>query len=426
MIIGFAVFWPLGLAMLAWIIWGDEIGRKAEELKGQFRPSPTARRHFRAGPFRDTGNVAFDEWRERELKRLEEERRKLDEMRAEFETFLKELRRVKDQEEFDRFMQAFRNRPAGPAKRANDRLTDPITPLQAGLNSPAFFVPALWWRSSNCRASPIPRRLMTQRGEANHMKAALALSALALAASAPASAQSLYSTVYVFGDSLSDRGRIPGLIEEQVPGFPLTSSRCRRLISKGASPTARPMPSGCPTCSALTPAPDQNFAVGGAETGDGNISDALLPPSIELPGIAEQIDSFVSSGESIGSDALVVLYGGLERLFRLSRRERRPDVGRGLGLCRRAQSAISRTTSAALLPPARTTILVPNVPNLGATPSYLGSDKEAAATALVRGTCRGAQRRARRAGRRARRGDRGGGLRHGLRPPAVGSRPASA
>ena len=37
MIVGFAVFWPLGLAMLAWIIWGDEIGRKTEEWKGQFR-----------------------------------------------------------------------------------------------------------------------------------------------------------------------------------------------------------------------------------------------------------------------------------------------------------------------------------------------------------------------------------------------------
>ena len=38
-------------------------------------------------------------------------------MRAEFETFLKELRRVKDQEEFDRFMHDFRNRtrPAGEA-----------------------------------------------------------------------------------------------------------------------------------------------------------------------------------------------------------------------------------------------------------------------------------------------------------------------
>ena len=113
MIIGFAVFWPLGLAMLAWIIWGDEIGRKAEDLKGQFKSFSERTSGFRAGPFRDTGNVAFDEWRERELKRIEEERRKLDEMRAEFDTFLKELRRVKDQEEFDRFMQAFRNRSGG-------------------------------------------------------------------------------------------------------------------------------------------------------------------------------------------------------------------------------------------------------------------------------------------------------------------------
>ncbi len=28
MVIGFAVFWPLGLAMLAWIIWGEEIAAK--------------------------------------------------------------------------------------------------------------------------------------------------------------------------------------------------------------------------------------------------------------------------------------------------------------------------------------------------------------------------------------------------------------
>jgi hypothetical protein len=37
MVIGFAIFWPLGLAMLAWIIWGDEIARKAESVKGQLR-----------------------------------------------------------------------------------------------------------------------------------------------------------------------------------------------------------------------------------------------------------------------------------------------------------------------------------------------------------------------------------------------------
>jgi hypothetical protein len=113
MIVGFAVFWPLGLAMLAWIIWGDEISRKAEEFKGQFSSvSERAASTFRAGPFRDTGNAAFDEYRTQELKRLDEERRKLDEVRAEFESFLRELRRVKDQEEFDRFMADYRSRTA--------------------------------------------------------------------------------------------------------------------------------------------------------------------------------------------------------------------------------------------------------------------------------------------------------------------------
>jgi hypothetical protein len=119
MIIGFAVFWPLGLAMLAWMIWGDEISRKAEEVKGQFRSFSERVPSFQTGSFRDTGNVAFDEYRVQELKRLEDERRKLDEMRAEFESFLAELRRVKDQEEFDRFMAEFRSRTeAGNAANA--------------------------------------------------------------------------------------------------------------------------------------------------------------------------------------------------------------------------------------------------------------------------------------------------------------------
>ncbi len=116
MIIGFAVFWPLGLAMLAWILWGDQIGAKAEEFKGQFRSfsERAPRLHREAHGFRGrTGNVAFDEYREQELKRLEEERRKLEAMRAEFESFLSELRRVKDREEFDRFMREYRNRSEG-------------------------------------------------------------------------------------------------------------------------------------------------------------------------------------------------------------------------------------------------------------------------------------------------------------------------
>ena len=59
----------------------------------------------------DTGNVAFDDWRKAELERIEEERRKLDAMREEFDNYLRELRRAKDQEEFDRFMRDRNNRP---------------------------------------------------------------------------------------------------------------------------------------------------------------------------------------------------------------------------------------------------------------------------------------------------------------------------
>ena len=103
MVAGFMVFWPLGLAMLAYIVFGDRFdGFKRDAnatVDGMFKSC-------RRGPggFTRTGNVAFDEWREKEIERLNEERRKLDELRAEFEEELRELRRAKDQEEFDRFM----------------------------------------------------------------------------------------------------------------------------------------------------------------------------------------------------------------------------------------------------------------------------------------------------------------------------------
>ncbi len=113
MIIGFALFWPLGLAMLAWIIWGEELSAKFEEFKGHFQGIPQRAREFGGAYGSNTGNAAFDEYRARELERLAEERRKLEAMRAEFDVFLRELRRVKDQEEFDRFMSSFRSRTEG-------------------------------------------------------------------------------------------------------------------------------------------------------------------------------------------------------------------------------------------------------------------------------------------------------------------------
>ncbi len=109
MVLGFVVFWPLGLAMLAYILWGDRLEmfkRDVNEATDGFFAScrHRGRHHRRPHIHNRSGNVAFDEWREKELQRLAEERRKLEEMREEFDDYMRELRRAKDQEEFDRFM----------------------------------------------------------------------------------------------------------------------------------------------------------------------------------------------------------------------------------------------------------------------------------------------------------------------------------
>jgi hypothetical protein len=105
MVAGFVIFWPLGLAMLAYILWGPQIRDAFGDMRRQFH----GQRSYA------TGNVAFDEYRRRELDRLAEERRRLERDRAEFEEYVRNLRRAKDQEEFDRFMaEHTRSRP-GPS-----------------------------------------------------------------------------------------------------------------------------------------------------------------------------------------------------------------------------------------------------------------------------------------------------------------------
>ncbi|MFZ1814838.1 MAG: DUF2852 domain-containing protein [Rhizobiaceae bacterium] len=111
MIFGFMIFWPLGLAMLAYILWGDRleefksgVNRATDDAASRFSCGFGRHGHGRHAHPRRTGNVAFDDWREAELSRLEEERKKLDEMRAEFDDYVHELRRARDSEEFDAFM----------------------------------------------------------------------------------------------------------------------------------------------------------------------------------------------------------------------------------------------------------------------------------------------------------------------------------
>lgn len=123
MVIGFMIFWPLGLAMLAYILWGDrldtfkrDVNQATENVRGAFKCGGSSRRD---GWHQATGNAAFDDWREQELARLDEERQKLDEMRKEFDEYSRELRRAKDQAEFDEFMAA--RKPMPPKNSRNKR-----------------------------------------------------------------------------------------------------------------------------------------------------------------------------------------------------------------------------------------------------------------------------------------------------------------
>lgn len=125
--IGFIVFWPLGLAMVAYVLWGERIlaetrgesgvaakaKRAFDDLGRTFREEFRPRGQASSGTYgfggsRRTGNAAFDAWREAELARLDEERRKIDETTAAFEAHLRAERGQHDdsrqREEFDRFM----------------------------------------------------------------------------------------------------------------------------------------------------------------------------------------------------------------------------------------------------------------------------------------------------------------------------------
>lgn len=118
MVLGFIVWWPLGLAMLTYILWGEMFGGSAEKAERFMHKSkdwaqqcgPRMRRRH-GGFHQGSGNVAFDEYRAEQLRRLEEERRRLDEEINEFHEHMRNLRMARDREEFDRFMRDRGNRP---------------------------------------------------------------------------------------------------------------------------------------------------------------------------------------------------------------------------------------------------------------------------------------------------------------------------
>lgn len=105
MVLGFVFVWPVGLAILAYMIWSNRM------FSGNCASKRTrhSRRHAQHRAMRtamsSSGNAAFDAYKADTLSRLEDEQHN-------FEEFLKRLRDAKDKAEFDQFMEDRASRSA--------------------------------------------------------------------------------------------------------------------------------------------------------------------------------------------------------------------------------------------------------------------------------------------------------------------------
>ncbi|WP_412562560.1 DUF2852 domain-containing protein [Thalassobius sp. MITS945101] len=88
MVLGFVFIWPVGLALLFYMIWSKKMFSKSCKSR--------TRHGFHA--MKSSGNSAFDAYKADTLSRLEQEQ-------DDFESFLQRLREAKDKAEFDQFME---------------------------------------------------------------------------------------------------------------------------------------------------------------------------------------------------------------------------------------------------------------------------------------------------------------------------------
>lgn len=108
MVLGFIFFWPLGLALVAYITATNRWSKSMFGSSCRKSRNGVAQRWAAPSVYTSSGNSAFDAYKAETLRRLEEEQ-------AAFEGFLNRLREAKDKQEFDAFME---DRARSPRKDA--------------------------------------------------------------------------------------------------------------------------------------------------------------------------------------------------------------------------------------------------------------------------------------------------------------------
>ncbi len=187
-----------------------------------------------------------------------------------------------------------------------------------------------------------------------------------------ARAQNQYSSITIFGDSLSDPGNIPRFLGFSYPPPPYYQYQ----FSNGPN-YSKYLDSvfGIST-------PVNDFAIGGAESGVGNIGGLPGNPSIGLPnsGMDGEISYYLQSKPTPGKNDLFIIWGGANDYLNLVQGLGPGLTGAPLTSYLTSPTGPVTTTVGNLVTDVKRlaaigvkNFVVPNLPNLGATPLLNGS-----------------------------------------------------
>lgn len=190
-----------------------------------------------------------------------------------------------------------------------------------------------------------------------HLLAATAL----LALTAP---MAHAGSLYVFGDSLSDNGNLYKLIA--YPPAPYYAGR----FSNGPV-----WAEYLPSLTGLAFTPGQDYAYGGAFTGDLTVNGTDYGTnyvSAGLPGITTEIAGFTTAGGHFNNADVVTLWGGANNYFLYAGLVEADPSDAAPLISNAVSTTITQLTAdtSALISLGARTLIVPNLPSLGSTPDY--------------------------------------------------------
>jgi hypothetical protein len=100
MVLGFVLFWPLGLAMLFWIL----SGRDVVDLPAVVRSKWVQFRENHNSTLGNSDNVIFNEYQQTQQDRIQEIEEEMSKRETHFREYRENASRQKDRAEFDEFM----------------------------------------------------------------------------------------------------------------------------------------------------------------------------------------------------------------------------------------------------------------------------------------------------------------------------------